>query len=194
MQYIKEVADTLEQIVRDEHAQHIILAGDEVLIPLLREQMPPNLADKVIDVLRLDVRTPEHEILKATIESLRENNIETDAEKVRDLLDKYREGGLAVVGLRDTLDALTNGRVDELILNTSLKEISIDQKDLDKIPSISAAPNTLTGNLVKPRSAAAVADMLVSKTLSTNSAVTFIEDAMLLGEVGGIGALLRYRN
>lgn len=193
MHYIKEVAQMLERVVRGENAEHIVLAGDEVFIPLLREQIPPYLTDKVIDVLRLDIRTPEHEVLRATMDSLRDNNIQTDAEKVRDLLDKYREGGLAVVGLRDTLDALLQGQVDELILSASLKEISVDQKTLSRIPSISAAPNTLAGNLGEPRSAAAVADMLVARTLSTGAGVTFIEDTMLLGDVGGVGAFLRYR-
>jgi peptide subunit release factor 1 (eRF1) len=194
MHYIKEVVQMLERVVHEENAKHIVLAGDEVFIPLLYEQIPAHLADNVIDVLRLDIRTPEHEVLKATMESLRDNNIQTDAEKVRDLLDKYRAGGLAVVGLRDTLDALLRGQVDELILSASLKEISVDQKTLSRVPSISTAPNTLAEHLAEQRSAAAVADMLVARTLSTGAAVTFIEDILLLGDVGGVGAFLRYRN
>jgi len=194
LHYIKEVAKMLERVVRDENADHIVLAGDEVFIPLLREQIPQYLTDKLIDVLRLDIRTPEHEVLRATMESLRDNNVQTDAEKVRDLLDKYREGGLAVVGLDDTLAALLQGQVDELMLSASLREISVDQKVLNEIPSISAAPDTLAKHLVEPRSAAAVADILVARALSTGSAVTFIEDPMLLGDVGGVGAVLRYRD
>ena len=126
--------------------------------------------------------------------SLRDNNIQSDAEKVRDLLDQYREGGLAVIGLRDTLDALLQGQVDELILSASLDEIAVEQSSLSAVPSISAAPNTLARHLAEPRSSAAVADMLVARTLSTGAAVTFIEDTDLLSGVGGVGAFLRYRN
>jgi len=194
MLYIKEVAEVLERVVREENAEHVVLAGDDVFIPLLRQQIPTHLADKVIDVLRLDIRTPEHEILKATMESLRDNNTHTDAEKVRDLFDKYGEGGLAVLGLRDTLDALLQGQVDELMLSASLKEISVDQKTLKLIPSISAAPNTLVEHLSEPRSSASVASTLVARSLSTGAAVTFIEDPNLLSDVGGVGAFLRYRN
>jgi len=193
LRYIKEVAQMLERVVREENAEHIVLAGDEVFIPLLREQITPYLKDKLIDILRLDIRTPEHEVLKATMESLRDNNIQTDAEKVRDLFDKYREGGLAVVGLDDTLDALLQWQVDELMVSASLKGISVDQKALSGIPSISATPNTIAEHLGEPRSAAAVADLLVARALSTGSAVTFIEDPTLLGHVGGVGAFLRYR-
>ena len=193
LHYIKEVAQTLERVVRDENAKHIVLAGDDVFISLLREQVPQYLIDKVIDILRLDIRTPEHEVLKKTMESLRDDNLQTDAEKVRDLFEKYREGGLAVVGLDDTLDALVHGQVDELILSGTLKGISFNQEALSGIPSISAAHNTLAEHLAEPRSAAAVADMLVARALSTGAAVTFIEDTKLLDDVGGVGAFLRYR-
>lgn len=192
MLYVKEVVALLDRVVRQENAEQIVLAGDEVIIPVLREHMPAYLEDKIIDVLRLDIRTPEHEILRATMESLRDKNIQTDAEKVRNLLDKYRAGGLAVVGLRDTLDALLHGQVDELILSSSLEEIRVDQKSLNRVPSISAAPKTLSRHLAEPRSAAAVADMLVARTLSTGAAITFIEDRSLLAGVGGVGACLRY--
>jgi len=191
-QYIKEVAAMLERIVKEENAQHVVLAGDDFFIPEFRQHIPRYLNDRVIDILRLDIRTPEHEILKATMESLRDNNIQTDAEKVRDLFDRYQEGGSAAVGLRDTLDALSNGKVEELILSASLKQISVDQASLSRIPSVTAVPNTLAEHLAEPRSAAAVADKLVAEALSTGSTITFIEDPMLLGDVGGVGAFLRY--
>jgi peptide subunit release factor 1 (eRF1) len=203
--HAKEIVETLERVVREESAQHIVLAGDEVIIPLLCERMPPFLGDKVIDILRLDIRTPEHEVLRATMEALREDNIQTDAEKVRDLFDKYRAGGLAVVGLRDTLDALEQWQVDELLLSASLKDIRADERSLNEIPSVSAmSANTLAAagafitQIIEPGSAAttaaaAVADQLVAKARLNGAGVTFIEDRLLLKDVGGVGAFLRYR-
>jgi peptide subunit release factor 1 (eRF1) len=79
--HAKEIVEMLERVVRDETVEHIILAGDEVIIPLLHERLPAHLAEKVIDILRLDIRTPEHEILKATMEALREDKTHSDAEK-----------------------------------------------------------------------------------------------------------------
>jgi peptide subunit release factor 1 (eRF1) len=203
--HVKEIVETLERVVREESAQHIVLAGDEVIIPLLCEQMPFNLYDKVIDILRLDIKTPEHEVLRATMESLREDNIQTDAEKVRDLFDKYRAGGLATVGLRDTLDALEQWQVDELLLSASLKDIRADKDSLNEIPSVSAmSANTLAAagafitQMIEPGSAATaaaavVADKLVAKARLNGAGVTFIEDSLLLKDVGGVGAFLRYR-
>ena len=48
LHHAKEVVDMLEKIVREENIENIILAGDEAtVIPLLREQMPKTLEEKV---------------------------------------------------------------------------------------------------------------------------------------------------
>jgi peptide subunit release factor 1 (eRF1) len=193
--HAKEIVEMLERVVRDETVEHIILAGDEVIIPLLRERLPAHLAEKVIDILRLDIRTPEHEILKATMEALHEDKTHSDAEKIRDLFDKSRAGGLAVVGLRDTLDALSNGQVDELLLNTSPQEIGADEETLRALSSDSDA--AATGVALSAQSgesgSAAFAQLLVKHALLSGARITFIEDRKLLADVGGVGAFLRYR-
>jgi peptide subunit release factor 1 (eRF1) len=68
LHHVKEVVDMLERIVREEEIEHIILAGDETaVIPLLREQLPKALEEKVIDAINLGIDTPEHELLELHI-------------------------------------------------------------------------------------------------------------------------------
>ena len=186
--HAKELVEMLDRVMREEAAEHIVLAGDEVIIPLLREHLPHRLNQKVIDVLRLDIRTPEHEVMKATMEALREHNLQTDAERVSLLLDEYRGGGLAVIGLRDTITALEQGQVDELLLSASAREIRFDEEEFDAASMPDASPG-------QPVFADRVmaADLLVTRARQTGARVTFIEDQALLAGVGGVGALLRYR-
>lgn len=190
-QHAKEVVEVLDRVVREEAVEHIILAGDEVIIPLLREQLPQRLSEKVIDVLRLDIKTPEHAVLKATMDSLHEHNLQTDAEKVRQLFDDYRAGGLAVVSWKDTVAAIERGQVDELFLSASAREIRTDEEDLDNAAlyqeSSDTPPDSDTDSSVMP------ADLLVTLARQTGARVTFIEDTPLLSSVGGVGAMLRYR-
>jgi peptide chain release factor subunit 1 len=190
--HAKEVVEALGRLVREEEADHVVLAGDEVIIPLLRERLPPALREKVIDVLRLDVRTPEDVVLKATMESLREHNTQTDAERVRRLLDEYRAGGLAVVGARDTLSALYQGQADELLLSASAREIRLDGEEFDGARAKAhGVPAQLISEGRDPHLVAA--DLIGAHARQTGARVTFIEDAALLAGVGGVGALLRYR-
>jgi peptide subunit release factor 1 (eRF1) len=191
LQHAKEVVEVLDRVVREEAVEHIILAGDEVIIPLLREQLPHRLEEKVIDVLRLDIRTPEHEVLKATMDSLREHNLQTDAEKVRELFDEYRAGGLAVVTWKDTVEAIERGQVDELLLSASAREIRADEQEFDDSDvdqHVSDAPPVSNSE-----SSLMPADLLVTLARQTGARVTFIEDTALLSSVGGVGAMLRYR-
>src|SRR5688572_31135481 len=48
--HIKEVVDTLDKIVREEDIQHVVVAGADVAMPILREQLPKELADKILEI------------------------------------------------------------------------------------------------------------------------------------------------
>jgi peptide chain release factor subunit 1 len=187
LHHAKEVVEMLDRIVREEAAEYIILAGDEVIIPLLREQLPVYLENKLIDILRLDIRTPEHLVLKETMEALRQHNFQSDAEKVRHLLDEYRSGGLAVVGFSDTARALEQGQVDELLLSASAREIHAERGVLGD--TLLPTEQTVSGDA--PHLLAA--NLLVTRARNTGAQLTFIEDSALLADVGGVGALLRYQ-
>jgi len=181
LQHCKEVVEVLDRLVSDEELEKIVLAGDETIIPVLREQLPAHLAEKVIDVLKIDMKTPENQVLNATLEAVRQDNTKNDADKVERLFNEFRSGGLGVVGARDTLSALHNGQVDELILSAAREKIWSDEEASEDPPSQEENQPSI------------LADALVSDALRTASKVTFIEDPELLQQVGGVGALLRYR-
>lgn len=198
--HAKEAVEMLERVVAEEKAERVILAGDEIIIALLRQRMPAEIADKVIDILRIDLRASEQEILQATIESLREDNLQTDAEKVRDLFDQFRADSLATVGLEKTMYALVSGQADELLLSASPDDILTDKESaavLSPAPQQQVATNGATvGTIAKPAnelSRKMIADALVSLARKSGAAITFIEDKKLLADVGGVGAFLRYK-
>jgi peptide chain release factor subunit 1 len=163
--HAKEVVERLDALVAAEAIEHVVIAGDEVIVPLLQEQLPPRLAAKLVDVVRLNIRSPEQDVLAATLDVLRRDEDATDEALVRELVDAYRAGGLAVVGLEPTRHALENGQVDTLV--------------------ITATPEQLKG-------AEATADDLVTRAHRTSAAVRFIDNPALLERVGGVGARLRY--
>ena len=167
-EHVKEMVDTLERIVRDEGLERVLLAGDEVVVPLVREALPKTLAEHVVEVGNLDVASSEAEILTQTLGVFRREDAQDDAERVARVLDAYRAGGLGMIGLAGVSAALNNGQVHELLLV--------------------ADPAHLEGS-----AGPAVADALVAKARQTAARVTFIENAELLAEAGGVGALLRFR-
>jgi peptide subunit release factor 1 (eRF1) len=165
LHHAKEVVERLDQIVSAEGIEHVVVAGDEVIIPLLKEQFPERLSAKLVEVLRLDIRSPEHEVLAATLEALRKKDEETDEAVVQDLIGDYRAGGLALIGPEPVREALERGQVDTLV--------------------IAAEPGQVPG-------ADDTANDLVTLAKQTSATVRFIENPQLLAEVGGVGASLRF--
>src|SRR5207248_504561 len=145
-----------------------LLARDEVVIPLVREALPKTLAERVVEIGNLDLVSSEAEILEETLDVARREDARDDAERVARMLDAYRAGGLGMIGVPGVTAALENGQVHELL--------------------VVADPSRLEG-----ADGAAIADALVAKARQTGARVTFIEDAALLAEAGGVGALLRFR-
>ena len=163
-QHMKEVVDLLNKVVTQERLNHIVVACDEVAKPVLMEQLPKHLAEKVIDLAHVDVKSIEqHELLKETMEALRREDARTDAEHVQRMIDAWRAGGLAVAGVEATLRALDMRQVEELL--------------------IAARAGRVTGPT----------DELVAKAQHNSARIRFIEDDSLLADVGGVGALLRFR-
>lgn len=191
LHHAKEVIDNLERIVRDERIEHVMLAGnEETIIPLLREQMSKELLEKVVDVLSLGINTPEHELLEETLIAYRRHNSLSDMEKVEHLIGEYRGDGLAVAGVPQTLAALSNGQVEELLITASPANIQFDKSEVEKVLALYGS-DIENAELLEPR---AIADELVRRANQLSSArVTFIEDDRVLKNVGGVGALLRYR-
>ena len=191
LHHAKEVVIALEHVALKDNVKHLVLAGDEAILAALRKEFPPHLSERVIDTLRLDIATPEHVVAERTLESLQTHEAKMDAERVERLLDEYRACGLAVVGVQDTLAALSQGRVDEMYVSASSDAIcagdeeagcgSVDESQKGSVLSVGTAP-------VKVK----VREELVRRALLIGANITFIEDATLLAGVGGIGATLRY--
>jgi peptide chain release factor subunit 1 len=193
LHHMKEVVDVLDRVVRAESINQVIVACDEVSRPVLMEQLPKHLAEKVVDVLKLDINTPRHEVLAETLDALRERDAKSDAQAVGRMLDAWQAGGLAVVGPEDTLSALTLGQVEELLVTASpdrLKKTRGLPADAAPGPvdvETSAQGPSIDADRVK------LADELVTRAQQSSARIRFIEDPGLLADVGGVGALLRFK-
>jgi len=191
LHHIKEVIDVLERVVAEERIDQIILAGDEeTIVPLFREQLPPSLSDKVIDAVSLGINTPAHELLEETAKVFKRHDSLTDMQKVERLLNEYRADDLGVAGVADTLAALSNGQVEEMLIAASADSLAYDEEEVKKVLKLYEPDQPLPEELNQR----IIADELVRRAnLLSSARVTFIEDDTRLKQLGGVGGLLRYR-
>ena len=188
--HAKDVVEALDRIVSKEGIENVIIAGDEGIIPLLREQMSPELAKKTEDTMRLDIRTTEQKIMERTLETFRARDAEIDKERVAELKDAVRGTGLGVVGAADTFAALSNGQVDELFLTAGMTEVEYEPDEVKSVlKAYAPAGESASLDTTKPR---VVVDELIRRAKETGARIHFIEDPSLLTSMGGVGATLRY--
>jgi peptide chain release factor subunit 1 len=183
--HAKEVLEVLDRVVRKEEIQYIVFAGDQVVIPLLEKQLSPFLAAKVIDVVRLDIRAPEREVLEKTLAAIDRQDAKDDSEKVEHLIGDYRSGGLAVVGVPDVLAALAKGQVEEVLLSESFQHLRGDEEEKPG-PWVEGAAYSGEGDTTS--------EAIMAQASQTGARCRLIADATLLANVGGVGASLRYRD
>jgi peptide subunit release factor 1 (eRF1) len=183
--HMKEVADALEQVVRDDAISRVLVGGDDVALPLLREHLSPQTQEKIVAMSGVDINSADGDLFAAAIDAFRESDEESDKYLVDAMLNAYRSRGLATIGVTGVRSALERGQVDRLLVPAT--------------PATAAADNASSGvesaGTKEERSDLdeKVIEALVTLAKRTDAAVTFIEDARLLEPARGVGAMLRYR-
>jgi peptide chain release factor subunit 1 len=202
LQHVKDVIEALDRVVAREGIEQILVAGDPVVIPLLREQMPKHLAEKIVERISVDANAGDDEVIEASLEAMKKLNERTDRERVEAAVGAYRAGGLGVVGPDETLLALTNGQVDELLIAASVAQLE-GLREGSRAAQMALANDAGVANPAVDEVAAGepaardigtvrLADELVTKAQQTGARVTFIEDGTLLKPYGGVAALHPY--
>lgn len=191
VQHVKEVVDALARIVREDDIPTVLVSGDDVVRPLLREHLPKEIGDRVIETDSMDIRTPQHEVLTATLATLRERDATTDRERVDELIGAYRGSGLGCVGIDAVKRAFEMGQVDELIIAASPH--TLGETNAKKSAKSEPAPAADGGAQPERSPQERAADELIAQAHNTSAKIRFIEDPSLLAPVGGVGALLRFK-
>ena len=192
-QHAKDVVDALDVLVRDEGIEHLIAAGPEESVALLRQNLPSHLLDKLDATTKLELNAGDAEVSQATLEALHQKQDETTAARIQELLDAWRSGGRGVAGPEATLRAFEMGQVDELILAAALGAL----KPVQRLPD-DAAPGPVHADTSAPQGSGdemtlKLASELMIRAQQTGARIRFVENPAILADVGGVGALLRFR-
>lgn len=183
--HMKEVADAVEQLVLEENIARILVAGDDVAVPLLREQLSPSTLELLTEVGGIDIKTADADVFRVTLDAFREADQQSDQDRVDALVNAYRARGLATVGLAGVKAALERGQVDRLLVPaTPAKTVADSTSGEVDMSGPKEQRSELDENVVEE---------LVTLARRTDAAITFIEDARLLDRAKGVGAMLRYR-
>lgn len=186
---LRETAVAATHFFQRKPIRRLFLGGTSETVAEFRELLPKQLQSCMAGTFAMDMNVGEHEVRKQTLRMLQTANAEREEKLVVSWAEKVARGGTAVAGLDETLQAVSEKRVQTLIIS-----------DGYRIPGyVDETSGFLVANLTKSplsdselTAVADVVDAACAHTLESGGHVEVIRDNPQLEEYGRIGALLRY--
>jgi|SRR6185295_4892968 len=189
--YLKTVVERVEAIAAARSINRIVLAGSNGPCKELYFLLPKKTQKHIISFAVLPSQATHEEIALGVVNAQELAERDTEAAKVESLIERAGASDRAVIGVSETMKALTEGRVHELVYSQgiSLKgarcnncaSIVVNQKPC---PKCRASADPVEDAM----------DMIIGTALDTGATVGQVhhEAAEKLILAGGIGAFLRY--
>ncbi len=192
MHHLKNTADVLLSLYRNEEFGKLIVGGTDELVSQFQEHLHPYLKDRLVATLPLGMTASPTAVRERSLEIIRE----ITAAEYREILDQtISESGaqnLGVLGLAGTLRALQRGQVQTLLLNEDFEAAGQRCLHCGHLTIRDDEVCSYCGGELEP------VDDLVGEIIdiaySQDCEVKFMrgDNAARLAEYGHIGALLRY--
>ena len=169
--------------------RRLFLGGTNETLAQFREMLPKQLQSCLAGSFAVDKDMGEPEVRRRALELLRQANAEREDQLVERLVTLHAMGANAVVGLDDVLQAVSDKRVEALIISDGFRHHGyIDE------PSGFVVTNLARSPLAESELAEVddVIDTAVAQTVAQGGHVEIITDHPALEDAGRIGAILRY--
>lgn len=119
--FLKEKIEIIETLMAKHGHNSLVIAGDSRYVNRLKEALPSALQGKVIGEVKTGITDQRlSHVISQAVESFLEAEAEEAHGTVDLLVNSVRAGGLAVVGVASTRQALAEGRVDRLVVSSAL--------------------------------------------------------------------------
>ena len=186
---LREAASAAVDFFRNKPIRRLFLGGTAENTAQFRDLLPRQMQSCLAGTFAIDMNAGEHEVRAEALQLLQAANAEREKKLVKTLLGTSASGGTAVLGLDDTLQAISNRRVQTLVISDGFRLPGyVDYESGFVVANLAKSP-------LSDRELTAVDDVIDSAfTLSLNQGahVEVIRDDPDLDNAGKIGALLRF--
>ncbi|GJM42581.1 MAG: hypothetical protein DHS20C20_28630 [Ardenticatenaceae bacterium] len=186
---LRDAANAAVEFFSNKPIRRLFIGGTAENSAQFRDLLPKQMQSCLAGNFVMDMNAGEHAVRTETLKLLQASNAEREKKLVESLLGVNASGGAAVLGLDDTLDAISNRRVQTLILSDGFRLPGyVDYGSGFVVANLAKSP-------LSDRELTAVDDVIDSAfTLSLNQGahVEVIQGDQELEDAGKIGALLRF--
>src|SRR5665648_55178 len=188
--FMKEVAEEMVKIFSEENIAKIVIVGPGNSKIMLKDYLPNELKNETLDLIDVDFDEADGFLISMAEEAVQNDKIETVSKNVIRLKEEILKHGLAVYGLKDTIDAVKNGYMELLLVSKGYKQEGwkcekcqlVDSDLIDKCPNCNGNVTQVDG-----------IEETIEFAQRTGAKIEFIDNDPTLHELGGVGGLLRYK-
>ncbi len=187
---LRDSAEWAAEYLAQQHVARAVISGTDENLAAFKTQMPRALADKVVGAINLDVNASPAEAWERAYEVAQASQKEQEADLLEQVITLAHKGGAGALGLEDTLAALQQGRVYQLLVDPALRRPGAQCAHCGAVvvENLEACPYC-AGKL---RPSGDVVNLAVHAAVDAGVKVSALEPNTRLAEVGQIAAVLRY--
>jgi hypothetical protein len=189
--YLKAVSLMTETLAATRSIKRIVLAGNDGASKGLYAQLPKTIQQHVISFVVLPTAATLDEIAAVVTDPRYRAERDDESAKIESLLVRAGKRDRAVTGVTGTLEALTEGRVHELVYGQGLSLTGARCMSCGIIVANVTACSRCGSTLDLTQNAM---DLIIEAALDTGATIEQVRGpaAEKLSAFGGIGAFLRY--
>ncbi len=188
-QFIKEAVEDTEKFFSGEKINYVVIAGPGEAKTWFSERLPPPVKSKVIDIIDEDFDEVESKIISDAEDAVERNEKEEKEEIMKTLKTEILRNGLAVYGIKETMNALKDGKVNVLLITEDMK---IAGWKCERCQVVGIGKRKYCPYCGHSTTDVDVIEELVELAEKKDSRTEFFDDDTLR-DIGGVAALLRYK-
>lgn len=186
---MRDAADEAGRFFSKKPIRRLFIGGTAENTAQFRELLSKQLQSCIAGTFPMDMNAGEHEVSKATLAMLQDYNTERERQLVQSMITAQAKGANGTVGLDDTLQAVSDKRVQTLIVSDGLRVPGYVQDEAAFVVANLARSPLSEAEL---QGVPDVIDSAVAYTIAQGGHVEVISEDPELEAAGRIGAILRY--
>lgn len=186
---LRQAAEAAADFFDGTSIRRLFLGGTSKTVAHFNEMLPKQLQSCVAGIFAINANATVSQVQKQALALLREANDQRECDLVATMVNAAAQKANGVAGLDDTLQAISDNRVQTLLISDGFRTHGYVQADSGFVVA-NLARSPLTEEELE--AVDDVVETAVSRTLLQGGHVEIISDHPDLDAVGKIGAILRY--
>ncbi len=189
-QHLKNAAEKTFELYKTKGFEHLILGGPEdKSIPWLKDHLHSYLQDRVIGEIHIHPQANNEEIKEKVLDMVQTWEQEKEDELIEKIYEQNYPGGKAVIGAKETVEALRLGQVHTFVIKSGHKQpgyICPEHGYLD----VEQNKCPMCGTILESRDD--IIEEMLDEAIAGNSEIRYLEQKGDELDPHGVAALLRF--